>query len=59
VWLAETTTRERRALVAACAGYGLDGFDFMLYTFVIPTLLALWHMSRAQAGYIATGALIT
>jgi MFS family permease len=59
MWLAATTLRERRALLAAGAGYGLDGFDFMLYSFVIPTLLALWHLSKAQAGYIATGALIT
>jgi MFS family permease len=40
-------------------GYGLDGFDFMIYTFIIPTLLAMWHMSKAQAAYIATGSLIT
>jgi MFS family permease len=59
MWLTETTPRERRTLIAACAGYGLDGFDFMLYTFVIPTLLTVWHMTRPQAGYIATGALIT
>ncbi len=59
MWLRETSPRERHTLVAAWLGYGLDGFDFMTYTFVIPTLLVLWHMSRAQAGYIATGALIT
>jgi MFS family permease len=58
-WLAGTTPRERRTLIAAGAGYGLDAFDFMLYTFVIPTLLAAWHMSKTQAGYIATGALVT
>jgi MFS family permease len=40
-------------------GYGLDGFDFMIYTFLIPTLLAEFGMSNAQAGYIASGALAT
>jgi MFS family permease len=59
MWLGETTLRERRALIAACAGYGLDGFDFMLYTFVIPTLLGVWHMTKAQAGSIAAAALVT
>jgi MFS family permease len=59
VWLQETSPRERHTLVAAGLGYGLDGFDFMIYTFIIPTLLAVWHMSKAQAGYIATGSLIT
>ncbi len=44
MWLQETTASERRALLAAYAGYGLDGFDFMIYSFIIPTLLSLWSM---------------
>jgi len=59
MWLQSTSAGERRALLAAYAGYGLDAFDFMVYSFVIPTLLTLWSMSKAQAGYIASGALIT
>jgi MFS family permease len=30
-----------------------------MYSFVMPTLIALWHLSKAQAGLIATGALLT
>ena len=59
MWLRTTTVDERRSLLAAYAGYGLDGFDFMVYTFIIPTLLNLWGMSRAEAGYIASASLIT
>jgi MFS family permease len=59
MWLQTTTPIERRSLWAAYAGYGLDGFDFMVYSFIIPTLLSLWGMSKAEAGYIASGALIT
>src|SRR6202046_5485471 len=59
MWLRETSASERHTLLAACLGYGLDGFDFMIYSFIMPTLIALWHMSKAQASYIATGALIT
>jgi MFS family permease len=59
MWLQTTTANERRVLLATYAGYGLDGFDFMIYSFIIPSLLALWGMSKAEAGYIATGALIT
>jgi MFS family permease len=59
MWLQHTSTRERRTLLAAFAGYGVDGFDYMIYTFLIPTLLAVFHMSKAQAGYIASGALLT
>jgi len=58
-WLRETTPSERRALLGGFLGWGVDGFDFMIYTFVIPTLLAAWSMSNAQAGFIATGALLT
>src|SRR5271167_4624331 len=59
MWLQTTTAGERRALLAAYAGYGLDGFDFMIYSFIIPTLLSLWSISKAEAGYIASGTLIT
>lgn len=59
MWLSETNKNERKTLVAAFAGYGVDAFDYMIYTFVIPTLMAAWTMSKVEAGYIATGALIT
>jgi len=59
MWLQRTNVNERRAMLAAYAGYGLDGFDFMIYTFIIPTLITLWGMSKAEAGYIASAALLT
>lgn len=59
MWLRETSSRERRTLLAGFLGYAVDGFDFMAYTFVIPTLIVEWGMSRTEAGYIATGALLT
>ncbi len=46
-------------MLAAYAGYGLDGFDFMVYTFIIPTLMSQWGMTKAEAGYIATATLVT
>ena len=42
MWLQTTTADERRALLATYLGYGLDGFDLMIYSFMIPTLLTLW-----------------
>jgi len=59
MWLEETSARERRTLLAGFLGYGVDGFDFMIYTFVIPTLITAWHMTLREAGYIATGSLLT
>ncbi len=59
MWLKETNQEERKTLVAAFLGYGVDAFDYMIYTFMIPTLIVVWGMTKSQAGYIATGALIT
>jgi len=59
MWLQHTSVRERRTLLAGFLGYGVDGFDFMIYTFIIPTLLTAWSMTRAEAGNIATAALLT
>ncbi|BAL25791.1 MFS transporter [Azoarcus sp. KH32C] len=59
MWISETSKNERKTLIAAFAGYGVDAFDYMIYTFLIPTLMAAWSMSKVEAGYIATGALIT
>ena len=59
MWLAKTTPQGRRAVWAAYGGYGLDGFDFMVYSFIGPSLLTVWGMSKAEAGYIGTGALLT
>ena len=59
MWLLNTSVNERRALTASFLGYGLDGFDLVMYSFIIPALLSVWHLSNAQAGYIATAALIT
>ncbi len=59
MWLQQISGRERRTLLAGFLGYGVDGFDFMIYTFVIPTLIVEWNMTRGEAGYIATGALLT
>ena len=59
MWLRETTGEERKTLFAAFAGYGVDAFDFMIFTFIIPTLIDVWHITKADAGYIATSALLT
>ncbi|EJL94312.1 arabinose efflux permease family protein [Herbaspirillum sp. CF444] len=59
MWLKQTSSDERKTLLAAFAGYGVDAFDYMIYTFLIPTLIMIWGMSKAEAGYIATGALVT
>lgn len=58
-WLVRTSSRERRTLFAATAGYGLDGFDFMIYSFAIPALLAVFGVSAGEAGLVASASLVT
>ena len=57
-WFTELSTRERRTLYAGFGGYAVDAFDFMIYSFLIPTLIATWGMSKSEAGMIATSSLI-
>jgi MFS family permease len=57
-WFYDLTSTERSTLLATFGGWGLDGMDVMIYSFVIPTLIAAWHMSKAQAGMLSTVALL-
>jgi MFS family permease len=57
-WLATLTFRERHAFVACAGGWALDAMDVQLYSFVIPTLIATWGITRGQAGVLGTAALL-
>jgi len=57
-WVGELSGQEKKTLIAAYGGWSVDAFDFMIYTFVIPALMAAWGMSKGQAGMIATSALL-
>ena len=49
VWIKDTSNEERKTLTAAFAGYATDAFDFMIYPMLIPTLIAVWGITKAQA----------
>ncbi|HWG21645.1 MAG TPA: MFS transporter [Terracidiphilus sp.] len=57
-WLAQLDAPERSTLIATFSGWMLDGMDVMVYTFVLPALIVLWHITRAQAGWLGTSALL-
>ncbi|WP_024304423.1 MFS transporter [Pseudogulbenkiania sp. MAI-1] len=54
MWLKHTNPTERITLTASFGGYAVDAFDYMIYTMLIPTLMTVWSMSKAEAGLIAT-----
>ncbi len=45
-------------MVATFGGWALDGMDVMVYSFVIPSIIAAWHISKGEAGLIGTAALL-
>jgi MFS family permease len=57
-WFTQLSTKERSALAATFAGWMLDGMDVMVYSFVLPTLIVLWHISKGEAGLLGTSALL-
>ena len=54
----ELTPVERRTFWAAFGGWTLDALDYMIYTFVIVTLVGLWGIDRGQAGLLGTVTLL-
>ena len=53
-WLTELSSRERKTLIATFGGWAVDAIDVMVYIYVIPTLIAVWGMSKTEAGFIIT-----
>jgi MFS family permease len=57
-WFGELNAKERRTMGACFGGWALDAFDVQMYSFVIPTIIALWGLSRGEAGLIGTVTLL-
>jgi MFS family permease len=57
-WTSELTVTERRTFGAAVGGWALDAMDVQIYSFVIPTLISIWGLTRGQAGIVGTAALL-
>src|SRR5450631_3614361 len=57
-WILDLTAPERSTFIATFGGWALDGMDVMVYSFVIPTLIAAWHITKGQAGLLGTAALL-
>ncbi|EHP39855.1 major facilitator transporter [Cupriavidus basilensis OR16] len=53
-WYGDASPRQKRAFWSCKVGYMLDGMDTQMLSFVIPTLVATWGISLADAGFIGT-----
>lgn len=54
----DMTLPERRTMLACALGYALDGLDFTIYTLVLGTVIALWHVDRGPAGLTVSATLL-
>lgn len=57
-WFTTLSKREKKTFWACFSGWGLDAMDTQMYALTIPTLIALWGMSRGEAGFLGTAVLI-
>ena len=57
-WFRELSQQEKRAFYAAAGGWAMDAMDYMVFTFVIATLIKTWGIDRGQAGLLGTVTLL-
>ncbi|WP_321850391.1 MFS transporter [Burkholderia diffusa] len=57
-WYAELGPAGRRTFNASFAGWVTDAFDFMVFSFVLASLIDLWGLDRGKAGLLGTVTLI-
>ncbi|MGH7095980.1 MAG: MFS transporter [Stellaceae bacterium] len=57
-WLKDLNSKERSTMLACGGGWALDAFDVKMYSFVIPTVLVLWGLTKGEAGLIGTVTLL-
>jgi MFS family permease len=58
-WYTELSGKEKRTFWGCFGGWAMDAMDVQMFSFLIPTLIALWKISGTQAGSLGTVALIS
>lgn len=57
-WFTDLSKTEKRTFWACFTGWGLDAMDTQAYALTMPTLMALWGMTKGEAGILGTTVLI-
>ncbi len=57
-WLGDLTTSELRAMKACFGGCACSSLDLQLYSLLVPTLISIWGITKAEAGLLGTSALL-
>ncbi|MBB1492326.1 MULTISPECIES: MFS transporter [unclassified Paracoccus (in: a-proteobacteria)] len=58
-WYQEGTPKERKTFWACYSGWALDSYDVQIFSFLLPTLMGLWALTKAEVGMIGTAALLS
>src|SRR5215470_7780761 len=58
-WYRELTVPEKRTFWACFGGWALDAMDVQIFSFVIPSIVATFAITNADAGLIGTVTLLT
>jgi MFS family permease len=58
-WYSELRAREKNAFWACFGGWVLDAMDVQIFSFVIPSIIAAFALSKQDAGLIGTVTLLT
>ncbi len=58
-WYRELGASERKTFQACFLGWATDALDTQLFSFLIPTLVAVWAISNSEAGWLGTSALLS
>ncbi|MEO7127613.1 MAG: MFS transporter [Rhodoferax sp.] len=58
-WYSELDQNGKRTFVSTFLAWTIDALDYMVFTFVITTLIHLWGIDRGQAGMLGTITLLS
>lgn len=58
-WYTTGNPQEKRTFWACFLGWALDSYDLQIFSFFLPTLVLLWHISPSEAGLMGTAALLS
>jgi MFS family permease len=57
-WYRNLDPNGRRAFCSTYAGFSVDAMNVQLYSFILPVLLTVWHLSPSAGGLLATVTLV-
>ncbi|MFI5468586.1 hypothetical protein ACHMXJ_36135 [Pseudomonas aeruginosa] len=58
-WYKTGSRQERKTFWACFSGWALDTDDAQTFSFLLPALMAVWRISKGEAGVVGTAALLS